>query len=214
VRRHDLLTVDPAYWSSMLRDKPELEAVPLIEEWAGRGFPVILRRGLRDDPPNLVPAGIPLPPGQGRGRVAILLPATAITAVRPPPRAEEVCATAPPSWRETLATAAQLPGADDGARVFGSLLWQSITSLSYMTENSDLDLLWSCASDPIPLATAILALEQRSPMQIDGEIVLPDGGGCHWREIVDMELPDVMVKTLTGIELRSKASLRRGVHAS
>jgi phosphoribosyl-dephospho-CoA transferase len=83
-----------------------------------------------------------------------------------------------------------------------------------MTENSDLDLLWSCASDPIPLATAILALEQRSPMRIDGEIVLPDGGGCHWREIVDMELPDVMVKTLTGIELRSKASLRRGVHAS
>jgi phosphoribosyl-dephospho-CoA transferase len=208
------LTVDPAYWSSMLRDKPKLAAIPLLDEWAVRGFPVILRRALPNEPPNLVPAGIPLPPAQGRGRVALLLPATAITAVRPPSRAEEVIAAAPSSWRETLITGARVPGAKDGARVFGSLLWESITGLSYMTEKSDLDPLWSCSGDPFPLANAILAVEQRSPVRIDGEIILPDGGGCHWREILDMALPDVMVKTLTGVELRPKASLPRGERTS
>jgi phosphoribosyl-dephospho-CoA transferase len=214
VRRHDLLTVDPTYWSSMLRDKPELAAIPLIEGWAGRGFPVILRRGRPDDPPDLVPAGIPLPPAQGRARVAILLPATAIIAIRPTPRVEEVIAAAPLSWRETLVAAGKLLGAADGARVFGSLLWQSITGLSYITGKSDLDLLWSCSGDPLPLATAISALEQRSPMRIDGEIVFRDGAGCHWREILDTKLPDAMVKTLTGVELRSKATLPRSVRTS
>jgi phosphoribosyl-dephospho-CoA transferase len=207
------LTVDPAYWSSMLRDKPKLAAIPLLTEWVIRGFPVILRRASPNDMPDLVPAGIPLPPKHGRQRVALLLPAAAIIAIRPAPRAEEVIAAAPSSWRETLIAAAQVPGADDGARVFGSLLWQSITGLPYITEKSDLDLLWSCSNDPFPLASAILALEQRSPVRIDGEIVLPDGGGCHWREILDTELPDVMVKTLTSVELRSKASLRRSVHS-
>jgi phosphoribosyl-dephospho-CoA transferase len=208
VRRHDLLTVDPAYWSSMLRDKPEFAAISLLDEWAMRGFPVILRRALPGETPNLVPTGIPLPPSQGRRHVAILLPAAAIIAVRQPLRAEEVIAAAPSSWRETLIAAGQAPGAEDGARVFGSLLWESITGFSYMTEKSDLDLLWFCSDDPFPLATAIADLEQRSPVRIDGEIVLPDGGGCHWREILDTGLPDVLVKTLTGVELRSKASLR------
>jgi phosphoribosyl-dephospho-CoA transferase len=214
VRRHDLLTVDPAYWLSMLRDRRELAALPLVDEWATRGFPVILRRGLPDDTPSLVPVGIPLPPAQGRGRVALLLPAIAIMAVRPPPRTEEIHAAAPPSWRQVLIAAAQVQGADDGARVFGSLLWESITGLRYVTAKSDLDLLWSCSGDPLPLATAIGDLEQRSPVRIDGEIVLPDSGGCHWREILDTGSPDVLVKTLTGVELRSKASLRFGRYTS
>jgi phosphoribosyl-dephospho-CoA transferase len=214
VRRHDLLTVDPAYWSSMLRDRQELAALPLIDEWAMRGFPVILRRGLPGETPDLVPVGVPLPPAQGRGRLALLLPAAAIIAVRPPPRTEEVIAAAPPSWQQVLIAAALVPGADDGARVFGSLLWESLTGLRYMTAESDLDLLWSCSDDPLPLAIAILALQRHSPVRIDGEIVLPDGGGCHWREILDTGSSEIMVKTLAGVELRPKGSLRSRLDAS
>ena len=90
--------------------------------------------------------------------------------------------SAPPAWHPTIDAVLAL-GAEHGLvpRVFGSLLWQCLTGLAYLSDGSDLDLLW-----PAGVTAAFLgdlaAIEAGAPMRLDGEVALPDGAGVNWRE--------------------------------
>jgi phosphoribosyl-dephospho-CoA transferase len=114
---------------------------------------------------------------------------------------------APASWRATLAALQSLPGLAAPARVFGSLLWQCVTGLAYLREQSDLDLTFPCAGDPLPVAEAIARFDRSGHPRIDGELLLPDGAACHWRELVERGGSDILVKTSDGIELRRRDAL-------
>ena len=88
--------------------------------------------------------------------------------------------------------------------LFGSLLWQRRTSLSYLGAASDLDLLWPVgdAGPAWRLARGLAAAQETlGPVRMDGEILLPDGGGVQWREL-SRARREVLVKTLDGVELR------------
>ncbi len=68
---------------------------------------------------------------------------------------------------------------------FGSLLWQYLTGLGYLSPRSDIDVLW-----PVPtvcdigsLLVGITEAERLAPMRIDGEVVFPDGNAVNWREL-------------------------------
>ena len=51
-------------------------------------------------------------------------------------------------------------------------------------------------------------------MRIDGEILLPDGTGLHWRELRDAPGGgSVLAKSLDGVALMSVAGLRESVPA-
>ena len=93
-------------------------------------------------------------------------------------------------------------------RVFGSLLWQHLTGLSYLSAGSDLDLLWPVADEATAtwLARRLSVIEQGSPVHCDGEILLPDGSGVHWREW-DASPAQVLVKTSSGTQLRAVRDL-------
>jgi phosphoribosyl-dephospho-CoA transferase len=205
--RHDLLTVAPAAWDLLLAERPDLDGIPHLADWAARGWPVIVRRRVPGDDAGPIPAGLPLPPSFGKRRIGLALPPDAVQA-RPGLTLSEARAAAPAAWQPAL-DAVQAHGAAHGRvpHVFGGLLWQALTGLPYLSATSDLDLLW-----PGPVDAAFLAglagIAARAPMRLDGEIGLADGFAVNWRELHAAGPGDtVLAKGLERLELRPVPSL-------
>ena len=205
--RHDLLVIDPRAWAAILSTQLEPDATGLLADWALRGWPVILRRRLPGEPLDELPVGVQLPLSAGRRRVALLVPPAAVIARPDRPDVRLAVSGAPAGWHATLNALQLLPGLAAPARVFGSLLWQCVTGLPYLRDASDLDLTFPCAGDPHPVADAIAAIDRRGRPRIDGELLLPDGAACHWRELLERRGSDILVKTRDGAELRPRDAL-------
>jgi phosphoribosyl-dephospho-CoA transferase len=201
-QRHDLLDVDPAAWAAVLARRRDLDGVPHVGDWALLKRPVIVRRRHANEESALVPVGLPLPPADGKGRISLALPAHSVR-LRGPVALSNLIGC-PESWSRTLVRVADLAsrlGLEP--RLFGSLLWQSLTGLRYASDNSDLDILWSVGGAlPGDLLEDLATIELRAPMRIDGEILLPDGGGVNWRELLVAKPDDtVLVKHLDRLTL-------------
>ncbi|MGH1591519.1 malonate decarboxylase holo-[acyl-carrier-protein] synthase [Methylobacterium phyllosphaerae] len=209
-RRHDLVRADPAAWTAWLAGRPDLGGVPHVAGWAAAGYPLIVRRRVPGETGELIPLGLPLPPADGKRRIGLALPPAALTRVVPISLADAV-AQVPAPWRASLAALTALGHRHGIApRPFGSLLWQAFTGLTYLSPTSDLDLLWPCRL-PVPgsLLDGIAAVAETAPMGIDGEILLPDGTGLHWRELRDAPQDgSILAKGLDRLDLRPVAPLR------
>ncbi|MFH1558768.1 MAG: malonate decarboxylase holo-[acyl-carrier-protein] synthase [Pseudomonadota bacterium] len=211
-RRHDLLRIEPKAWRGMLAATHGLdplagEARQLVEGWAGRGWPVIVRRCGANDRDDIA-VGLPLPPALGKLRLGFFIPAdsgiNAIAAVSPAEAARSVPTILRPQLEAITALAVRL-----GVRpaVFGALLWQHLTELAYLRPGSDIDLLWPA---PRPdrldeLLEDLAALDAAGPARLDGEIVLPAGEAVNWRELHGALVRaggTVLVKSMHGAELR------------
>jgi phosphoribosyl-dephospho-CoA transferase len=99
-------------------------------------------------------------------------------------------------------------------RVFGALLWEHVTGLPYLTAQSDVDLLWSISDERTAalVVEGLLPLDAGGPVRLDGELELPDSGAVNWRELAQSvaNLDDkVLVKTMDGVAVRTKADLFR-----
>jgi phosphoribosyl-dephospho-CoA transferase len=201
--------VEPHAWAAALAARPDLAGAPHVADWARRGWPVILRRRNPGEAEGHVPAGLPLPPADGKRRIGLALPVRAVRP-RPPVTLAQAITTAPAGWRPTLAALDALARHHRIApRVFGSLLWQHLTGLAYLSDASDLDLLWPVAG-PVDrrLLDALAALEAQAPMRLDGEITLPDGRGVNWRELHAAAPSDtVLVKHRDGLALCAAQTL-------
>jgi phosphoribosyl-dephospho-CoA transferase len=196
LRRHDLIRVAPAAWDAVLRGRPDLAGLPLLTSWAERGWPLMVRRPGPQDGDGIA-LGLPLPPSHGKARLAFVVPPEAIVSVEPPPLLDDAAAAAPTDWRPSLAAILDLAARHGLAvRVFGSLAWQHLTGLAYLSAGSDLDLLL-----PLPapdqhddLLAGLAAIEAAAPMRLDGELVSNDGQAVNWREL-QTDTPEVLVKT-------------------
>jgi phosphoribosyl-dephospho-CoA transferase len=213
MRRHDLLRIAPLAWQTMLDHHPGLEALPLVGDWASHAWPVIVRRRMAGDIIDGVPAALPLPPSHGKRRIGVCLASQAGVVKLPPVMLRDAAATAPRAWQPTI-TALLALGAEVGTapRVFGALLWEHATRLAYVTRHSDLDLLWGVgnASAAAALLAGLRRLDGASPMRLDGELELPDGGGVNWRELAQTEggpTDEVLVKSIDGVTARPAAGL-------
>ena len=214
LRRHDLLRPSPAAWDAMLGTRPDLAEVPLLADWARLDRPVIVRRCLPGDAADEVPAALPLPPSHGKRRIALSFPPGAAPATLPPVSLRDAAADAPDGWQPVIAS---LVAAGEGACVepcvFGALLWQHVTMLPYLTDRSDLDLLWHVPGEAAAerLVRTLTRLDAAGPIRLDGELVLPDGAGVNWREFALAEgtVATVLAKTMDGVEVRAKAGLFR-----
>jgi phosphoribosyl-dephospho-CoA transferase len=209
LRRHDLLRVSSTGWQRALEPLPGIAARPFVREWVDHGWPVMVRRFQSGDVADLIPVAIALPPAAGKPGPALQLQADDILE-RLPPLALSACVDAAPvEWRGSVRELERIAlRLQSNVAVFGSLLWQTLTALSYLRESSDLDLTWSVAraGQARALAGAIAQCANDSPMRIDGEFVLPDGAGVHWREWLD-GADEVVAKTLRGVESRSLEGL-------
>jgi phosphoribosyl-dephospho-CoA transferase len=217
LHRHMLLRVDPFCWSRVLARSPGVpagSAAPWLQSWSARGWPVMVRRYLPAESTDVIPAAVSLPP-QSRGsgfalrvleeEIAATVPALALAAAE---------GAAPTSWLSTIRVLAAA-GARCGSEpaVYGSLLWQWLTGLPYLTPRSDLDLCWPVDNEPQArsLTAELSRIAQDSPMRIDGELLLPDGAAVAWREYARCALSaddqELLVKTMHTVSARTCRSL-------
>ncbi len=214
LRRHDLLLPGLASWEAMLRSRPGLAELPLLADWARLGRPVIVRRRLPGEASADVPAAVPLPPSQGKQRIAVSFPSGATLAASPPVLLRDAASSAPAAWQRVIAALIDV-AQDTGVApcVFGALLWQHATGLPYLTARSDLDLLWHVSEQAVAAALigALTRLDAAGLVRLDGELVLPDGAGVNWREFAqaDGAGATVLVKTIDRVEARPRAALFR-----
>jgi phosphoribosyl-dephospho-CoA transferase len=204
--RHDLAYLDSAAWATMLAARADL-AEPMISDWADAGRPLVMRRAMAGEvvAPGMVPLGLPLPPSLGKRRITVQAPFAAISKVLPPPLLTTASAVAPPAWRPALAAIDRLAeGHGFAARVFGSLAWQHVTGLDYLSAISDLDLLLPLPADGLDtLLAGLAAIETEAPMRLDGELVRADGAAVNWREL-HQGVGQVMAKTVDAVVLMTR----------
>lgn len=210
--RHDLLDVAPDAWAlSVSGLNLPAEASRPVVDWSRRGWPVIVRRRLAGDAADMVPVALQLPNAAGRLRLALSVPAGAVTP-RPPVDLAAAAASAPREWNATVSALLDLAPAYGMPTVYGGLLWQHVTGEQILRDGSDLDLLWRpephrrCA-----LLEALAGLDEKA-VRVDGEIVLEDGGGVSWRELraaAEGRATSVAVKTVDGVALREADAILR-----
>jgi phosphoribosyl-dephospho-CoA transferase len=218
-RRHELLHVAPDVWASALAQRPALANLPLLEYWAQRDWPVIVRRRAEGEDPGMVPVGVPLPPAAGKCRVALVLPPGGILQRSYPPLLLRAAAkVADAGWQATIAALLVL-GTRTGVEpsAFGSLLWEHLTGLAYLSPQSDLDVLWQVPADfdVLALVFGIAQVQRDAPIRIDGEVIFPDGSAVNWRELWNAnrsghwaeDRATVLAKTMEGVRLLDIASL-------
>jgi phosphoribosyl-dephospho-CoA transferase len=217
-KRHDLLLVERDAWAVALADLPA--PVPLLREWSALQRPVIVRRRGRNDPPGVVPVGVPLPPSVGKLRVGLTLAKQAVAAPLSSILLECAAPSAQKSWLPTVARLLDL-GSRQGVEptVIGSLLWQYLTGLTYMSPQSDLDVLWPVRAQTQlgELLSGIAAIELGAPVRIDGELVFANGEAVQWRELHGALCKGrggaVVVKSMDCLQLMNIEALRERVAA-
>ena len=158
----------------------------LIAAWIDARRPFVVRwQDLDCKARNVLAVGLPLPPSQGKRRVALEVPLSSIERSSAPLALRDTVDSAPPGWREPLSHLHRL-GVAAGVefRVFGSLAWQALTGLAYVTEHSDLDLCWRprSASHLDTLSARLGAAHQATGIAVDGESVFNDDHMVSWRK--------------------------------
>lgn len=204
-RRHRLVRLDPAAWAHWLSSRERLSVVPVLQQWALKGWPFIVRRSLPEDGDG-VPLGLPLPLSLGKQRIALTMPLQAIDSSAALPGVGEVLEAAPAHWRPCLRRLAELSDAFRmRAGVFGSLAWQHATGLDYLSSSSDLDLAWSLphTNRLDAFLAELAALDAAAPMRLDGELLREDGTGANWREL-HAGSTELALKTASGVVLCSR----------
>jgi len=213
MQRHDLLRVDLLAWQAMLAEHPGLTGVALVADWVSHDWPVIVRRLVAGDPVEGVPAALPLPPCYGKQRVGFSFPSKLGVVARSAVLLRDAARAAPAAWQPVITALIDLGEATGiEPRVFGALLWQHVTGLSYLTAHSDLDLLWAVpdATTAAALLPGLRRIDANSPFRLDGEVELPGGGGVNWRELAqaaDTGCGDVLVKAMQGVTTHPVAEL-------
>jgi phosphoribosyl-dephospho-CoA transferase len=166
-------------------------------------MPFLMGNGITDT----IAVGLALPPAQGKHRIALAVAARDIARYTPPLRLADAIAHAPAAWQPALA---ELDAAaihiDLELRVFGSLAWQALSGLNYLTPQSDVDLLWHPLSNTqLQRGIALLARwEHASGLRADGEVLFGGSSAVSWREWSTLKSGDdqrVLVKRASSAEL-------------
>jgi len=188
--RHSLVWVRPDAWRAVMASRPDLAALPRVEHWALQGYPLIVRRYGHEDAQatdDRVPLGLPLPPADGKQRLFLSMSRADIVTQGPCPLLQDVLDVAPAAWLPSLRRVlhcAQAHAAE--VRVFGSLAWQHLTGLPYLSPHSDVDLLWRLTANSKQIRQwldELAMLDAAAPMRLDGELLRADGAGVNWREL-------------------------------
>ncbi|NHZ43963.1 malonate decarboxylase holo-[acyl-carrier-protein] synthase [Massilia aquatica] len=206
--RHDQAWLNSAGWAAALDGAAPAHAQAL-EQWRAHDWPLIITRRTPDALPGTVCLGLALPPDAGRKlRIALQVNENSVARADHPLPLHAAAAAAPERWAAPLAALL----ADAGTislRAYGSLALQAVTGLTYLTESSDIDLLFKPASLPELDAGMQLLQTHAAHLPLDGEIVFPDGAAVAWKEWRDAAAGTrVLVKDAVSVRLVSTDSLR------
>jgi len=155
---------------------------------------------------NHIAVGLALPPALGKRRIAFSVDTGHIARDTQPLLLGDAIAHVPAAWQPALA---ELHGAAINIgielRVFGSLAWQALSGIQYLTPRSDIDLLWQPRShEQLQQGIALLARwEQDHGLRADGEVLF-GGDAVSWREWATLKSGGdrrVLVKRISSAEL-------------
>jgi phosphoribosyl-dephospho-CoA transferase len=179
-----------------------------VTAWLAADRPlVVARQPCGEALSDTISVGLALPPVQGKHRIALSVAVNDIVRYAPPLRLADAILHAPAEWQPALA---ELDAAaihiDLELRVFGSLGWQALSGLQYLTPQSDIDLLWHPLSNTqLQQGIALLARwEQASGLRADGEVLFGGSSAVSWREWATLKSGDdqrVLVKRASSAEL-------------
>ncbi|MFC3108581.1 malonate decarboxylase holo-[acyl-carrier-protein] synthase [Undibacterium arcticum] len=192
--RHDLVWPSASGWRQLL-DQVAVGDRAAIARWQQADWPAVVRRhdpadaGANAAASDKIYLGIALPPDAVDGckcRIALSINKALVRTLRAPLALNDVIATAPPRWR------ADLQGLADGAsteeialRVYGSLALQTLTGQTYLTDRSDIDILFAPNSrKQLEVGITLLSDFARN-LPLDGEIRFPDGQAVAWKEWIN-----------------------------
>ncbi|MHC1669667.1 malonate decarboxylase holo-[acyl-carrier-protein] synthase [Stenotrophomonas sp. PSU-St15] len=181
---------------------------PRLAAWFAQGLPAMVARRAADDPDSRLRLGVPLPPGEGKQRLALRVPLQDVQRRQAPPALSDILAAGVcPAWQAPLHALATLAP----ARVFGAFAWQHVTGLPYVHDRSDIDLLWEVpdAARADALVTRLRAWEAQHPQRVDGELCLARGAAVNWREYAGSSR-QLLVKRLDGAALEARHRLFEG----
>jgi len=186
---------------------------PRLAAWFAQALPAIVARRAADDADPRLRLGVPLPPAEGKLRLALRVPAHDVLRTAPPPALQAVLeGDLVQDWQRPLQALQDIAA----ARVFGAFAWQHLTGLHYVHARSDIDLLWriDTTAQADALAARLQAWETRYGRRVDGELCLADGAAVNWREYAGRSR-EVLVKRPAGaaLELRESVFAPAGVNA-
>ncbi|HDS1652158.1 TPA: malonate decarboxylase holo-[acyl-carrier-protein] synthase [Stenotrophomonas maltophilia] len=186
---------------------------PRLADWFAQGLPAIVARRAADDADPRLRLGVPLPPAEGKLRLALRVPAHDVLRTAAPPTLQMVLeGDLVQDWQHPLQALQDIAA----ARVFGAFAWQHLTGLHYVHARSDIDLLWriDTAAQADALVARLLAWETEHGRRVDGELYLAGDAAVNWREYAGRSR-EVLVKRPEGaaLELRECLFAPAGVSA-
>lgn len=206
--RHTLVWIRPECRASVAAQVTDDAMHMQVADWLAADRPlVVARQPCGEVLSDTISVGLALPPVQGKRRIALVVAAHDIVRHTPPLLLADALAHAPAAWQPALAELdAAATYIDLELRVFGSLAWQALSGLHYLTPQSDIDLLWHPLSNAqLQQGIALLARwEQSSGLRADGEVLFGASNAVSWREWSTLKSGDdqrVLVKRASSAEL-------------
>ena len=183
-QRHSLVWLDSAL--DLLPYTAVPEQASFAREWIAQGLPLVVARQPKQPATSAahIALGLTLPPPETRQRISLYVPTEAILRQSDPLElSRSLLHTAP--WQEVIQQILIIcKAAEVTPCVYGSLMWQTVSRYKYVTDSSDLDVLFVCnkSSDINMLVEALAAFDDSSP-RLDGEIMALSGWAAAWREV-------------------------------
>jgi phosphoribosyl-dephospho-CoA transferase len=173
--RHDLVWLGADGWRAALAGADARHGATMAR-WRDADWPLIVTRQPPDALPGTVALGLAAP---SRVRIALSAREADIARHASPPLLSTVLSQTPAEWEEGLT---ELNGACPEVRVFGSFTLQALTGQQYLSERSDVDLLFY----PRTREALDFGLERfasaATSLPVDGEVIFPGGGAVSWKE--------------------------------
>jgi len=206
--RHTLVWIRPESRGAVAAQVTDGELHAHVFAWLAADRPLVVARqpcgASLSDP---ISVGLALPPAQGKRRIGLIVAVQDIVRHTPPLRLADAIAHAPAEWQPALAELDAVAIQNDlELRVFGSLAWQALSGLQYLTPQSDIDLLWHPLSHmQLQQGIALLARwEQDHGLRADGEVLFGGSSAVSWREWSTLKSGDdqrVLVKRVSSAKL-------------
>ncbi|MYM39321.1 malonate decarboxylase holo-[acyl-carrier-protein] synthase [Duganella qianjiadongensis] len=207
--RHQLVWLDASGWQAALAGaSPEHRDALLL--WQQRQAPLVVRRHEPDARPSQICLGLPMPPDAISGhklRIALKAERRHIAHIKPALPLHLTLGIVTP-WQDSLAEFAHA-AQPFGLQVYGSMAMQVLTGLPYLSDSSDIDLLFHPRSARQLEQYLTLLTAYAGCLPLDGEIIFPGDQAVAWKEWRQAQTSQakVLVKTGAGVRLSDTASL-------
>ncbi len=154
-----------------------------ILRWLSEVNLCVIRRPVLEDAGTRVSLAVSFPLSENKYHSAFSVPAHIIAQVSAPPLLND-CISILPQFQQNL-LAPLLADTSLSPRVFGSLAWQFLSKQQYLTDNSDIDLVYRIeASEDWSRLKSFLnsALPDSKRLKTDIEMTLPGDNSFSWHE--------------------------------